>query len=155
MRMDELMTRLHRIDAGLRVRYAEDDPELTMPPPTPQDLERVEAALGLRLPDSYRDLLLHYGAGMPLDTPVNWYRAANRSGYRGLIESNANRPVPHLVYILDCGDGDNIALDLSRRDGNGEPVVVRTDHEALDERTTDVAPNLIEFIVASARLGEG
>lgn len=106
----------------------------------------MDAALGVPLPPDYRHLLLHYGVGMPLEPYINWYRPADPSGFRGLIEENANRPVPHLIYILSCGYGDNFALDTTRRAADSEPVVVLADHETCDEKTAVVAANLAEFI---------
>ena len=120
--------------------------ELTAPPATPAALDRVEAALGHPLPPSYRRLMLEWGRGMPLALPINWYRAVNQYGYRGLVEQNADRPIESLIYILPLGNGDQFALDTTRRDAAGEPVVVRTDHEAWDERTTDESPNLLAFL---------
>ncbi len=138
-------------------------------PLTPALLERVERALGYKLPASYVELMQAQNGGIPRRTchrtaePTSW--STDHIALTGIFAIGEAKPCslcgndgskfwpeewgyPDIgVYFADCPSAGHDMLCLDYRDcgPTGEPKVVHVDQE-LDYKITVVAPTFESFI---------
>lgn len=148
---------------------ADDEDEYLMPPPTDDDIRRVEAELGYTLPASYVALMRHRNGGIPAhgafptDIATSW--ADDHVAIDGIIGIGSSKPnslcgstgsqfmldewgYPDIgVVIADCPSAghDVIMLDYRRCGPQGEPEVVHVDQER-DYAITWLAPTFEDFV---------
>ncbi len=138
-------------------------------PLTPAMLERVEQALGYKLPAAYVELAQHQNGGMPVRTchaasePTSWARdhvaitviyAIGETKPCSLLGQFGSKFWPSEwgypeigVYFADCPSAghDMLCLDYRECGPTGEPRVVHVDQER-DYKITAVAPNFEAFV---------
>jgi hypothetical protein len=147
--------------------YATD--EYVDVPVTHDLLQRVESALGYKLPAAYVELMQQQNGGCPHRTchrteePTSW--SASHVAITGIFSIGEKKPsslcgasgskfwaaswgYPDIgVYFADCPSAGHDMLCLDYRDCGpaGEPRVVHVDQE-LDYKITLVAPTFESFI---------
>lgn len=132
-------------------------------------LERVERALGYKLPAAYVQLAQHQNGGVPTRTrhrtPEGTSWAEDHIAITGIYAIGETKPYSLLgefgsrfwpskwgypeigVYFANCPSAghDMLCLDYSECGPGGEPRVVHVDQER-DYKVTFVAPNFESFI---------
>jgi hypothetical protein len=141
-------------------------------PLTRELVERVETALGYKLPEAYVELAMHQNGGIPVRTnhrtsnPTSWAKdhiaitgiyaigETKRCSLLGEVGSrfwSLEWGYPEIgIYFADCPSAghDMLCLDYTECGPTGEPRVVHVDQEC-DYRITFVAPNFESFIRGS------
>lgn len=139
-------------------------------PPTEEIISSVERELGVRLPDSYLELMNVQNGGIPrktcFPTSVETSWAADHVAISGIFGVGRNKTYslcgelgskfmqeewgyPDIgICICDCPSAghDMIMLDYRRCGNEGEPEVVHVDQEA-DFRITFLAKTFEQFIL--------
>ncbi len=152
----------------LKPRFWEPPGAETFAPLTPEDVERAEAVLGVRLPRAYVELLevqnggfvAHEFDAFPTDTPNSW--AEDHVWFRTLAgigpsahhasltaDPAAWRLPPGVVPF--SGDG-HYAITLDYRGARTEPLVAWLDTEAGQDLA--LAPDLLTFVEALVPLDD-
>ena len=124
------------------------------------DLIRVaEKALGVEFPPSYRRFLEELGAGSISGSEVygitdgTFTDSAVPNGiWLGLREREDSLLPAGLVVVSDSGEGDYLAIDARKSDGNGEAPVVLWSPGAsvpgqhLEQAATDSGSYFLELV---------
>jgi hypothetical protein len=137
-----------RVEAALQARGVK-----WAGPASPEAIGRVEAALGVRFPASFRSLLLLTGGGGVRGFPISSVPSADPVALRcGTVygdtlhyrESWVPRPLPpHLVVVQrDANDNEPFCLDTSRWSGEECPVVLYDLHAGT---VRQIAPDFLAF----------
>lgn len=130
---------------------AGQDPEGLEGPATPDQVSAAEAALGVKLPVSFRAFLLTNNGGGVYDTSI--YGVAADDGF-DLVKLNLRAredEVPdHLVAFAATISGDVFCFDTSRPDADADcPVVVI---DADEGKLVPVALDFVEWLDKLPRL---
>lgn len=147
----------------------DEEDEYLLPPPTDEDVRKVEAELGYTLPASYVALMRHRNGGIPANgvfpTTMATSWADDHVAIDGIIGIGSSKPnslcgstgsrfmldewgYPDIgVVIADCPSAghDVIMLDYRRCGPQGEPEVVHVDQEH-DYAITWLAPTFEAFV---------
>ena len=132
---------------------------------TEADVSNAEAALGTKLPESYRAFLREFGWG-GVDSWMLFGVGVGIPKHLDLVHmteserTEAHPHIPtHLIPIMNDGFGNHYCLDTSSLDG-GECAVVFWDHEkGARQQPEVVAPKfdvwLLDTLRADSMLGGG
>ena len=147
-------------------QYVQD--RYVAPPPSLELVQRVEADLGVKLPEAYKTLATHQNGGAPVNdvhaapSPTSWaddhvaisaifsisYVQYGLCGEMGTRFWTAEWGYPgDLIYFADCPSGGHDMVALNYRDcgPDGEPTIVHVDQED-DYLITEIAPDFGSFI---------
>jgi hypothetical protein len=120
----------------VRGRYTSTE----LPPATPDDIARAEAALGVVLPPSYRELVS--AIAPPYLPGLSWVGGAQLPKYLDIVDASraAGNLPPFLVSVLTTADGDQICFDTRHAAPDGEYPLVQFNHEIHHEESTEFEP---------------
>ena len=113
-----------------------------------EDVAAAEAALGVKLPPSYHNLVTSVG---PADFDWVYWPGNELPPGLDLVRINTRALWPEfLVAVCGDGGGDEACFDTRFRDPSGEYPIVRWNHETNDEHSTEfkgLAPDLGTFLL--------
>lgn len=114
------------------------------------DISTAEAALGVRLPNSYRDFVRTYGGGF--FAFGNVFSVAVGSDWN-IVEKNRQTKIPAFLVVSDNGAGDYYGFSVVDQ-VCGERIYL-WDHESPQKVAETSFDNLFDFLMVSAlRAGE-
>lgn len=123
---------------------AGQDPEGLEGPASPDQVSAAEAALGVKLPASFRAFLLMHNGGGVHDTSL--YGVAAEDGFdlvRLNLRSREDEVPEHLVAFAATISGDVFCFDTSRGEGGESPVLVV---DADQGKLIPVADDFLEWL---------
>lgn len=129
---------------------AGQDPEGLEGPASPDQVAAAEAALGVRLPPSFRAFLLSHNGGGVYDTSI--YGVAAEDGFdlvRLNLRAREDEVPDHLVAFAATISGDVFCFDTSRGDRGESPVMVI---DADEGKLVPIADDFLEWLEKLPRI---
>lgn len=176
--MDERIDSMKRTLLAVEKLGAEIEPLVIGPPATERDVARVESALGVTIPESFRKVLTEFSASVDLRwqfpestdlsedlRKVAWGTlswnldaiAATYEAYQGWIDNvfpDIADPYDRVWHnrfpVLQVGNGDFVAIALS---GDDAGAVLYLDHEGSSFHGSRLAENFEDFLDRYIALG--
>lgn len=175
--MDEWIDSMKRTLLAVEKLGAEVEPLVIGPPATERDVARVESALGMGIPGSFRKALTEFSANVDLRWQfpestdlcedlreiawgmLSWSLdaiAATYEAYQGWLDpfSDPNDPYDRVWHsrfpVLQVGNGDFVAIALN---GDEAGAVIYLDHEGSSFHGSRLAENFEDFLDRYIALG--
>ncbi len=139
-----------RLGDFLVVHARRDEAILQFDPATDEALDAVEAAIKVKLPQSYRDFNLHWGGGRLYTQEWRQIRLVGALDIeKELHQRLCDRMQMPFLPLVDLGDGDYLAFDTSKPSAKGELPVVWWYGGHLKKKVSPTFADWLEQLVAT------